>query len=452
MQAVKLLRSAPVRYGIAFAVLSTLVMGALLAVIYWGMLSLLEQHLEQSIEDQIQVLRNDLAKDGREAMLELVHQHVQKQHDSPVHFLVQDSVGNVLAGDLPPMRAVEGWQQLSVSLSTKWRGNGQRTLRALGVMLDNNTFVLVAHDTKDLVESRELIVRSFGTALAVTAVLTLGGGLIIGVALLRRVDAASRAAATIMGGDLSHRIPVAGSGDEFDMLAKDLNRMLSRIEELMENLRHVSSDIAHDLRTPLGRLRQRLEACRIKQRSPAEYEAVVDAAIEDTDTILRTFDAMLRIAQIEAGASRSRFVNVDLGRVAENVVEAFSAVAEDDGKTLNAQIEAGVTVFGDRELLTQMLANIIENALRHTPTGTTVDVHVSGRLPGAMLIVSDDGAGIPANQRERVLGRFHRLDASRSTPGSGLGLSLVAAVAKLHDAKLVLEGNQPGLRVTVTFL
>ncbi len=219
----------------------------------------------------------------------------------------------------------------------------------------------------------------------------------------------------------------------------------------MENLRHVSSDIAHDLRTPLGRLRQRLEACRIKRRSSVEYEAVVDAAIEDTDTILRTFDAMLRIAQIEAGVSRSRFTDIDLGSVAENVVEAFSAVAEDDGRTLNAQIAAGLTVFGDRELLTQMLANIIENALRHTPTGTTVDVRVSGHPPGALLIVSDDGPGIPASQRERVLDRFYRLDASRTTPGSGLGLSLVAAVAKLHDAKLTLEDNRPGLRVSVTF-
>jgi signal transduction histidine kinase len=271
------------------------------------------------------------------------------------------------------------------------------------------------------------------------------------VVLLRRVDAVNRTARAIMDGDLSQRIPVVGPRDELGGLAEGLNRMLARIEELMESLRHVSSDIAHDLRTPLGRMRQRLETCRMKTRSKAEYEAAIEAAIEDADGILKTFEAMLRIAQIEAGARRARFSPVNLSEVADNVAEAFGAVAEDEGKRLVATVEAGVAVTGDRELLTQMLANLTENALRHTPAGTRVDLCLE-RVNGEIrLTVSDTGPGIPPEERERVFRRFYQLDESRSTPGSGLGLSLVAAVAKLHNTTVLLEDNNPGLRVSVTF-
>ena len=269
--------------------------------------------------------------------------------------------------------------------------------------------------------------------------------------LLRRVDAVNRTARAIIDGDLSRRIPVVGSHDELGGLAEGLNRMLARIEELMESLRHVTSDIAHDLRTPLGRLRQRLEASRIKTSSTAEYEAAIDAAIADTDAILKTFEALLRIAQIEAGARRARFENTDLSAVAENVFEAFAAVAEDEGKRLDARIESDISVNGDRELLTQMLANLTENALRHTPAGTVVEVRLERVNGSARLTVSDTVPGIPAEDREQVFRRFYRLDASRSTPGSGLGLSLVAAVAKLHDATISLEDNAPGVRVVVVF-
>jgi signal transduction histidine kinase len=296
-----------------------------------------------------------------------------------------------------------------------------------------------------------LIIRSFSIALGVTVVLALGGGLVIAVLLLRRVDAVNRTARAIMNGDLSRRIPVVGSHDELGGLAESVNRMLSRIEELMESLRHITSDIAHDLRTPLGRLRQRLEASRLKTRSTSEYESAIDAAIDDTDSILKTFEAMLRIAQIEAGARRARFSNTDLSAITENVFEAFEAVAEDEGKSLEARIEPSISVNGDRELLTQMLANLIENALRHTPTGTVVYVELERVDGSARLTVADTGPGIPIAEKENVFRRFYRLDASRSTPGSGLGLSLVAAIAKLHDASISLEDNEPGVRVRILF-
>ena len=359
--------------------------------------------------------------------------------------------GNVIAGDLPPVRAGTDWQEILLPPLADGSNGTERVLRGRAEWLDEDTYVLVTSDTADLRQSRALIIRSFGIALAVTVALALGGGIVIGVLLLRRVDAVNRTARAIIDGDLSRRIPVVGPHDELGGLAEGLNLMLVRIEELMKSLRHVTSDIAHDLRTPLGRLRQRLEASRIKTSNSAEYEAAIDAAIEDTDAILKTFEAMLRIAQIEAGARRARFANTDLSSVADNVFEAFAAVAEDEGKRLDARIEAGITVNGDRELLTQMLANLTENALRHTPAGTVVEVRLERVNGSARLTVSDTGPGIPAEDREHVLRRFYRLDTSRSTPGSGLGLSLVAAVAKLHDATISLEDNAPGVRVVVAF-
>jgi signal transduction histidine kinase len=446
-----LARTAPVRYALAFAAFSTLVMGVLLAVVYWSMLSLLERHMEESIEQQIQVLRHDLEQDGRESVIGLVRQHVEKQPDSRVHFLVRDRAGNVIAGDLPAIEAGTDWQEILLPPRADGSNDTERVLRGRGEWLDEDTYVLVTNDTADLRQSRELIIRSFGIALAVTVALALGGGIIIGVLLLRRVDAVNRTARAIIDGDLSRRIPVVGPHDELGGLAEGLNRMLARIEELMESLRHVTSDIAHDLRTPLGRMRQRLEASRIKTRNAAEYEAAIDAAIEDTDSILKTFEAMLRIAQIEAGARRARFANTDLSSIADNVFEAFAAVAEDEGKRLDARIEAGVIVNGDRELLTQMLANLTENALRHTPAGTVVELRLEGANGSARLTVSDTGPGIPVEDRVHVFRRFYRLDASRSTPGSGLGLSLVAAVVKLHDASISLQDNEPGVRVVIVF-
>lgn len=451
MKLPELVRAAPVRYALIFAALTTLVMGILLGVIYWSMVSLLERHLEESIEQQIEVLRHDMEQDGRESMIGLVRQHVAKQPKSRVHFLLRDGAGNVIAGDLPPLPAEVGWKDILIPPSDAESNESAHMLRGRGEWFDDDTYVLVTNDISDLTQSRALIIRSFGIALGVTLVLALSGGLMIGALLLRRVDAVNRTARAIIDGDLSRRIPVVGPHDELGGLAESLNRMLARIEELMESLRHVTSDIAHDLRTPLGRLRQRLEASRLRTRSSPEYESAIDGAIEDTDAILKTFEAMLRIAQIEAGARRARFASTDLSGVAENVYEAFAAVAEDEGKRIDARIDPGIIVNGDRELLTQMLANLTENALRHTPEGTTVYVHLEHVNGSPRLTVSDTGPGIPAEEREHVFRRFYRLDASRSTSGSGLGLSLVMAVAKLHDATISLEDNEPGVRVVIAF-
>jgi signal transduction histidine kinase len=223
------------------------------------------------------------------------------------------------------------------------------------------------------------------------------------------------------------------------------------VQALMESLRHVSNDIAHDLRTPLGRLRQRLEDARLRARSLEDYETAVDRAIADTDAILATFSALLRIAQIESGTRKASFSAVDLSGVFRSIADAYGAVAEDRGQILTAAVTPGVDVRGDRELLMQMLANLVENAIRHTPEGARIGIGLERGADGPVGIVSDTGPGIPPEARDKVFQRFYRLDRSRSTAGNGLGLSLVAAVAETHGIAITLADNQPGLEVRLRF-
>jgi len=434
-----------------FAGLSAVVMALLLVLLYVWATTLLERHLQEVIEQQLTILRTDFAQDGRNSVVGLVAQHARRRGTGPVHMLVEDARGKVLAGDLPPVAPTNGWQDIElVPQSAKTRAKPRR-FRGFGARLDDNTFILVAHDTADLRQTRSLLIRSFIIAHGLTTLLALVGGLAIGNALLKRVDAINRTASAIMDGDLSRRIPVVGWQGELENLAQSLNRMLTRIEELMDNLRHVSSSIAHDLRSPLGRHRQRLEVARMKVRNPAEYEAVIDNAVEEIDAILKTFDAILRIAQVEAGTPRERFSQVDLSHVGENVVDAFAPVAEDVEMQLLAHIDPNLCVRGDRELLTQMLVNLIENSLRHSPGGTRIVLCIERHSGRALLKLSDTGPGIPASERGQVFRRFYRLDSSRSTPGNGLGLSFVSAVVRLHGATISLEDNAPGLTVAVVF-
>jgi len=231
----------------------------------------------------------------------------------------------------------------------------------------------------------------------------------------------------------------------------NLNEMLDRIQLLMDGLRQVSNDIAHDLRTPLTRLRQKLDMARTKATTVADYEVAVEKAIAETDEILDTFGALLRIAEIEAGTRRAAFAAIDLSNVLQTIVETYTAVAEDQQHVLLSHIADGLTVKGDRQLLTQMIANVVENALRHTPAGTRIEIELTGPPAAPVCTISDDGQGIPESERRKVLQRFYRLDSSRATPGSGLGLSLVAAVAELHRITVEIDDNEPGLRLIFRF-
>ncbi len=444
-------RSAPARYALVFSAVCAVASAGGFALTYSWITSLLQRHLEEAVEMHLAVLRDTLTLDGREALVRLVRKHDERPGASTIHVLVKDEADNILAGDLPPLASRTGWQDIELPVDANDRDVGGLRLRGNGARFDDGTFLLVTNDTGDLRDTQALLIRSFGLSLAVVVVLSLAGGLAIGNPHRTRSDDTNRTARAIMDGDLARRIPIVQGMDELGGLAEILNRMLARIEELVENLRLVTSSVAHDLRSPLGRHRQRLDTVRLKPRSAREYEAAIDAAIEDTDTILKIFDGMLRLAQIEAGTPRERFMRVDLSPACENVADAFAAVAEDDGKQLLANIARDVNLRGNRELLMQLLANLVENALRHTPTGTTVRMELETRFGRPRITVDDDGPGIPADEKDRVFRQFYRLDASRSTPGNGLGLAFVLAVVKLHNATISLEDNDPGLRVVVVF-
>jgi len=268
--------------------------------------------------------------------------------------------------------------------------------------------------------------------------------------LLGRLDRVTQAAEAVAAGDLAWRMPLSGTGDEFDRLAATLNRMLDRIIRLLTNLRQVSTDVAHDLRTPMSRLRQDLEVVQRQGTTAGEYRRAISQALSDIDGILDIFAALLRIAQVESGSRRSGFRTVDLSAVALEVADAFRAVAEDDGRTLATDIAMGVAVEGDRELLVQMLVNLLENALQHTPASSRIGIGVASYDETASIWIDDEGPGIPFEERSNVLRRFYRLEGSRSGERHGLGLNLVAAVADLHGGSLSLSDNAPGLKVELT--
>jgi signal transduction histidine kinase len=321
--------------------------------------------------------------------------------------------------------------------------------------------LLVGRDVRELSATRAVIQDALAWGLAITAGLALLGGSLMSAGVVRRIEAINEVGREIMDGDLSRRVPGDGSGDEFDQLAVNLNRMLARIEALMASVRQVSDNIAHDLRTPLSRLHTKLSQLRDTDL-PAESAASVDAAINDAEELLSAFNALLRIARVESGSRRAAFTDLDPVPLLHDVAELYEPLAADRSQTLDvrAQLPAaggegdagrGLCVHGDRDLLFQALANLLDNAIKYTPEGGRILLDAIAVGEALDITVTDSGPGIPAELRRKVLQRFYRIDESRSAPGHGLGLSLVQAVAQLHGAALRLEDAEPGLRVVLRF-
>lgn len=400
-----------------------------------------------SIASEAAILHGEDRATDRATTIHAVVRRENAVREHQLRYLLVDPAGRYLAGSLPATVARPGWRELTLANHDRSNDDGAPTiaLKAFGTRLDDGAMLVVAGDTTDLDELRRgLATSATGFGVGVT-LLALIGGLAVGTMFMRRLDRVNRAVDRIMRGGLTERLPAIGMSHEFDALSTNLNRMLDRIEALMEGLRQVSTDIAHDLRTPLTRLHQRLEA--MKDRSAgAVSEELIDAALAQTDQILTVFRALLRISVLEAGASQQRLVEVDLSALLERLFEAYRPVAEDAGHLLRAAIEPGLSGRADAEILAQAVTNLIENALFHTPAGSTITLALERQPEGISIVVADNGAGVPEGERGNVLKRFYRLDGSRGSPGAGLGLALVAAVATIHHAKLQLSNNHPGLR------
>ena len=417
----------------------------LYGVTYWFATDYAARDEINEIAEEFAAIQDDMDLAGADRLPLIIQNHLRERMDVRAVYLLEDASGQKIAGNIDSMPPHLGPIMLNLSL------DGQmREVRANGYRLTNGDYLLVGQDTSVLREMKALIAEAFGIGLAITLALAVLGSAAISTAVLNRVETVSKTARAIIGGNLSQRVPLRGTGDEFDDLATSINAMLDRIEDLMRNIRQVSNDIAHDLRTPLTRLRQRLEhACR-NASTEEELREALGGSISQVDSILETFGALLRIAQIEAGRTRLKS-QIDVTRLLTGIVEDFAPAAEDRGQSLVAEVDMGVNVTGDRELLTQMIVNLVDNAIRHSQAGARIAVQAKSVGGGLELAVSDTGPGIPSEEQENVLRPFYRLETSRTTEGSGLGLSLVAAIAKRHDAKLSLADNAPGLRVSVLF-
>lgn len=418
------------------------------AVCVLGVITVLttQDALTRQFDDRIRSEAASLAQEFQTEGLTGVTQAVQERDRTPgaLDYGLEGLGGHPIAGRLAGAQARLGWSHLSVGEP----GGEREMVRVYATDLGSYRLSVGGDDESIEAVDKLLAVRFL---LAILGVVMIGvvGGYSLSRGMGRRIAAITGAAEAIIDGDLSHRVPVRGSGDDLDHLASTFNRMLDRIQVLMDSLKQVSSDIAHDLRTPLTRLRTRLESQ--LARGEEGPDPAIEAALDDLDAILETFAALLRIAQIEGGARRAGFRPTDLSEVSRTVVEAFAPSAEDAGASLVLETTGPLVVDGDSELLTQMVVNLVENGLRHAGRGATVRVTVDSVGNAPVLSVIDNGPGVPDSEREHLFDRFYRLERSRSTPGSGLGLALVAAVAKLHGAEIALYDARPGLEARVTF-
>jgi signal transduction histidine kinase len=443
----QLLRSSAFRLAALQAGLFALIALVLFTVTWWSVRSYVESQVRHEIKDESAEIQAAPAS----ALIDSVNEAVRQMPHGPYFYGLFAPDGHRLAGNLESAPSSQGWNTQKQMLP--WHDKDDRPLRVLveATPLADGQILAVGRDRQSTDELDDLLQSAFLWAGSAAVLLALLAGVVTARSYLRRVQTVTGAAARIAGGELGTRVALSARGDEFDRLAQSLNVMLERIQALMEGLRQVSNDIAHDLRTPLAHLRQRLEAAGRNAGSTEDFRVAIERALADVDGVLATFAALLRIAQIESRQRRAGFAAIDLSELLDSLAGDFAPVFEDQGRVLHTHIDQGLWVNGDRALLTQMLANLIENALRHTPAGTPVELDLEAVGGSCRVIVADAGAGIPAASRDHVLRRFVRLDAARSTPGSGLGLALVAAVADLHGIDLELGDADPGLRVQLDF-
>ncbi|MGD0188855.1 MAG: ATP-binding protein [Roseiarcus sp.] len=406
---------------LALFTVSVLILGAVVYLVVWREIA---SEIDADIQGETATLMREFAAHGGDRLKAIIE--ARSRGGSFVYGLA-DARGRLVAGELVSKPGEVGWTTLrEPERGDEPDGEPSAAVRALVTLLNDGGVLVVGDEWRGARGATRTVVTAFLWALVGTLGLGTLGGLILSSQVLRRIEAMSSAARGIVAGDWRQRIPATGANDELAQLARTFNRMFDRIESLLEAHKAVGGNIAHDLRRPLAGAVHRLEAARGGGAGAKDAEFAIETAIADIHGVLETFNAILRIGQIESGARRAGFKPVDLAAVAREVVEAFQPAADEEGKTLVADLSVPLPLSGDRELLTQMIANLVDNALRHTPENTRIVV-ASARLPGAgRLTVSDNGPGAPPAELGRIFERFYRLDAARATPGDGLGLSLVA--------------------------
>ena len=425
----------------------------LFAFFYFSTAGFIERQIEATVGAEIRGLQEQFEQRGLDGLTDLIRERSSTERVDNMIYVMADPFLHPIAGNLsdwPKTQSVKpGW--VSFPFDVTLRDGSSETHTALGTIfvVPGGDRLLVARDTRDAAAFRGRILATLAWSALISLGLGIAGGLLMTRQMLRRVESVATTTRQIMHGDLAQRIPLTGSGDEFDQLGSNLNEMLDQIERLMLGMRQVTDNIAHDLRTPLSRLRSRLEVTLLEKPDSARYAEALRETITEADQLLGTFNALLSIAEAEAGSRREPAAPADLAEIARAVAELYEPVADEKGLALEVAAPASLAVNGDRHLLSQAIANLLDNALKYTPSGK---VSLAVRSDGAFarVEVADSGPGVPFGQREIVFDRFVRLEGSRSTPGNGLGLSLVRAVARLHGGTAWLEDNAPGLKAVFT--
>jgi signal transduction histidine kinase len=440
-----------------FLVFAISVLGVLLFV-YLSSAGFVERQTEATLDAEITGLAEQYAQRGLSGLIQIVAARSAGDRGDAMIYLVTDPDGQPLAGNIAAWPAGVPTQSTWLSFALERTTNGRHEIhpaRGRLFVIPGGYRLLVARDISDAAAFRSRLRTTLLWAGLIALGIGLIGGTVMSRNLLRRVEQVNRTSERVMAGNLSDRIPLHGTSDEFDQLAANLNRMLDQIERLMTAMREVTDDVAHDLRTPLSRLRTRLERALVNPSGAdpsagASQSEAIRGAIDEADRLLATFNALLKIAELESGTRLDQTAPLDLAEVARSAADLYEPVTEEKGFALSVMAEPGVRIIGDWHLLSQALANLLDNALKYAGGGQ-IELRVFSKNGQAILEVADQGPGIPEADRQSVLDRFVRLEPSRTTPGNGLGLSLVRAIARRHDGSVMLEDNRPGLRVRLQF-
>ena len=421
--------------------------------IYWSTATYMATQTDAAIETEIQALAEHYEKGGIRALRQLIVERVQRQNPTGTTiFLLTNPAYQPLVGNIsgwPKENENGGWIDFTLE-DAGTAGDELHMARARPFLLRGGFHLLVGRDTETLQIAKTRIIQSLSWGLVLTLVLGIAGGIVMSGRMLRRLDVINDTSQHIMDGNLSQRVLLSGDNDEFDQLARNLNRMLDKIETLLDDIHRVSDNIAHDMKTPLARLRARLESLVQSSQEDLATRHDLDVALRESDQLLTMFNVVLRIARIEATPHIQPTEHVNLAILARDLIDLYEPLAAEKNLTLSCPTNQAVMIAGDRDMLFQAFSNLIDNAIKYAPLESHV-VLDTALGPKPFFEISDQGPGIPELQHERVFQRFHRLDQSRSTPGNGLGLSLVRAVTNVHGATISLAENRPGLAVRVTF-
>ncbi len=453
VQTTKLFKSSTFRLALIYMALFGLSVLLLLGFIYWSTAGYMLRQTEATIEAEITGLAERYDLSGLPGLSKVLRERLARQKTTTSIYLLTDPQFKPIIGNLTQwpseQPSEQGWMSFAIDSGAGDDADHHKGLARV-FLLRGDFHLLVGRDVHDLEEIQRLIREALFWGILITIVLALAGGVMMSRTVMHRIEVINATCRQIMHGDLAKRIPRTGGDDDFDRLVDMLNRMLDQIEELLLGVKQVTNNIAHDLRTPLTRLRRRLDMLRQNDNSIANHDDLLDQAIGEADGLLTTFKALLRISEVESGARRGDFKDVDMTALLHDLMELYAPLSEEKGQSFFAEVGPSRPIQGDRDLLFQAFANVLDNAIKYTPASGTIRLDIHDQAEQLQIAIGDDGPGIPCEAWEKIFERFFRLEESRSSPGNGLGLSLVAAIVNLHHGRIELADNHPGLNFTIT--